>query len=627
MNTQQVEQMTGISRQNIRYYEKEGLLSPKRDEGNGYRIYSREDVEILKRVKMLRMLGMQLDVIRSVLHGEESLEEAVVRQRERLLEHQKQLKAAADMCEKIRRMGEKDLDVDVCLEQMEAMERQGGMFARFRDDYKKAAEWEDKKEFSFYVDANIKTKEEILRSVWEYGQTHGMELQKVHGREEALFLADGQMYRAACLRLRPRERGKEEETKRRALIVCRRCTREKRTGRMRFLQAVHIVLRNIRRQKKRSALQVLVCMAAVCFGMLYQDNIDGSRQQLAELDEIYTVSGEVWNYNGSMNSGLRIAGKYADALRESPYLGEMEEKVDLNAVLLGEQEEVPAQAAGINCLAAGELEPGGVTWEDEGESLDGTWCVMDKTFMEKRGLELGDQVTAEISGYQEDEMAVVLLTVPLCTVKLEIAGYADLAAEDVLCPLSEARQWFDDGGVEYMPSRMRFEIKDAGKLNAFKKEMDEAGFMEVTAGFGATGIYKGNALVVDDRAYVEAARSIEKNIRFLMAFYPLVLALMMVTGYIVSCLVMQDRRMELAVMRALGTGRRRVFLQIFSEHVLMAAAGCACGALVCLAAGTGSPGAFFRVAGAFLLCYSAGACVSLAVAGRFSVIAALMGKE
>ena len=31
---------------------------------------------------------------------------------------------------------------------------------------------------------------------------------------------------------------------------------------------------------------------------------------------------------------------------------------------------------------------------------------------------------------------------PLCTVKLEIAGYADLAAEDVLCPLSEARQWF-----------------------------------------------------------------------------------------------------------------------------------------------------------------------------------------
>ena len=97
MNTQQVEQMTGISRQNIRYYEKEGLLSPKRDEGNGYRIYSREDVEILKRVKMLRMLGMQLDVIRSVLHGEESLEEAVVRQRERLLEHQKQLKAAADL--------------------------------------------------------------------------------------------------------------------------------------------------------------------------------------------------------------------------------------------------------------------------------------------------------------------------------------------------------------------------------------------------------------------------------------------------------------------------------------------------------------------------------------------------
>ena len=38
-NIKEAEALTGISRQNIRYYEKMGLLNPKRDAGNGYRKY------------------------------------------------------------------------------------------------------------------------------------------------------------------------------------------------------------------------------------------------------------------------------------------------------------------------------------------------------------------------------------------------------------------------------------------------------------------------------------------------------------------------------------------------------------------------------------------------------------
>ena len=60
MNTKQVEELVGVSRQNIRYYEKEGLLTPCREQGNSYRDYSQEDVERLKLIKMLRMLDMPL---------------------------------------------------------------------------------------------------------------------------------------------------------------------------------------------------------------------------------------------------------------------------------------------------------------------------------------------------------------------------------------------------------------------------------------------------------------------------------------------------------------------------------------------------------------------------------------
>ena len=39
MNIKEVEERTGISRQNIRYYEKQGLLHPERNLENDYRVY------------------------------------------------------------------------------------------------------------------------------------------------------------------------------------------------------------------------------------------------------------------------------------------------------------------------------------------------------------------------------------------------------------------------------------------------------------------------------------------------------------------------------------------------------------------------------------------------------------
>mgnify|MGYP000694263518 CR=1 FL=1 len=67
MNIKDVEKATGISKQNIRFYEKSGLLHPQRNEENGYREYTDEEIRILKLVKMLRMLDMPIEQIKLVL--------------------------------------------------------------------------------------------------------------------------------------------------------------------------------------------------------------------------------------------------------------------------------------------------------------------------------------------------------------------------------------------------------------------------------------------------------------------------------------------------------------------------------------------------------------------------------
>ncbi|MDE7318096.1 MAG: MerR family transcriptional regulator, partial [Lachnospiraceae bacterium] len=43
MNIQELEKRTGITKQNIRFYERKGLLCPKRNTANNYREYTEED--------------------------------------------------------------------------------------------------------------------------------------------------------------------------------------------------------------------------------------------------------------------------------------------------------------------------------------------------------------------------------------------------------------------------------------------------------------------------------------------------------------------------------------------------------------------------------------------------------
>ena len=53
MTIREIEALSGLPRANIRYYEAEGLITPRRAE-NGYRDYSQADADTLLRIKLLR---------------------------------------------------------------------------------------------------------------------------------------------------------------------------------------------------------------------------------------------------------------------------------------------------------------------------------------------------------------------------------------------------------------------------------------------------------------------------------------------------------------------------------------------------------------------------------------------
>ena len=68
MKIKEVEQRTGVARANIRFYESKGLLRPAR-EGNQYRAYSEDDVETLRKIVLLRRMGLSIADIQAVFDG------------------------------------------------------------------------------------------------------------------------------------------------------------------------------------------------------------------------------------------------------------------------------------------------------------------------------------------------------------------------------------------------------------------------------------------------------------------------------------------------------------------------------------------------------------------------------
>lgn len=72
---------TGLTNRTIRYYGEIGLLKPVKRSRSGYRLYSREELERLQKIRSLKFLGFQLEEIKECLEDPDyDLESIIYRQ-------------------------------------------------------------------------------------------------------------------------------------------------------------------------------------------------------------------------------------------------------------------------------------------------------------------------------------------------------------------------------------------------------------------------------------------------------------------------------------------------------------------------------------------------------------------
>lgn len=101
MKIKEVEARVGMTRANIRYYEKEGLLKTTIRNENNYREYTEEDVEQLQKIKILRLLGIAPADIKLLNADAISMEEIMRKRVEELEREAKQIQDIHRICETI----------------------------------------------------------------------------------------------------------------------------------------------------------------------------------------------------------------------------------------------------------------------------------------------------------------------------------------------------------------------------------------------------------------------------------------------------------------------------------------------------------------------------------------------
>ena len=192
----EVSGLTGISEQNIRYYERQKLLFPKRNQENAYREYSEEDINRLKMIRLFRKLDMPMADIRKLFKGEVTLEDALSAQIQHLEAEKERLEAALAFCRTIHETSLEEMDVDTYLHEMENKEKEGFVFAQFMSDYAAVVRSEMKREFSFMPDTRCDSPEEFTEELLKYAKENKVDLIVTKESMTPRFEIDGIEYRA-----------------------------------------------------------------------------------------------------------------------------------------------------------------------------------------------------------------------------------------------------------------------------------------------------------------------------------------------------------------------------------------------------------------------------------------------
>lgn len=268
---------------------------------------------------------------------------------------------------------------------------------------------------------------------------------------------------------------------------------------------------------------------------------------------------------------------------------------------------------------------------DELLSSDRMECIVDKTIMRRRKWEIGDTVVLKCYYDSADSEYGKRMLAPMGgTVEVKIVGSMTGVTGrngyriDLLLPYDGVLRMYEQYGHPCFADSASFYVKDPLQLNEFKAQMKEIGLGDVVP--TAMDSYHGCVLEVKDNDFIVRATNLRRSIDMLKLFFPVVCALVLMIGYVVSYLSGNSRREEFALMRLQGVKKMKSSLLFLSEQMILVLVGNLIGDVVMVFV-TPSVSLMFAVNGILLLAYLIGSAAAYGRMSRGSVVALLSAQQ
>ena len=398
----------------------------------------------------------------------------------------------------------------------------------------------------------------------------------------------------------------------------------------------------IGRHRVMGLLTILMDILVVVLLHTYMANIANNTGQLCALPDAIPITAYLSNNTGSMRAQIDIPEDVVQGLEDCAYVIDLDLtvrlKAGINRVDPDNWNTLNLFLCGVNRIeAAGGIEEASIVWNTgkDASLFAGTehLCIVSRQLFEKNGWKLGEKIRlCQYYYYRGGRQNKELFMDPLEDVTYEIAGYADIAADmkekngltppDILVPFGAVRASHHRRSIRFVAHSAAFTVSDSLHLNDFKQEMRQLGLHSLTP-LSTNVSCDGDVLNVNDSVFISTATRLRQLIDTAWAFYPVLLVLIVCAGYLVTLLLLQSRRQEMALLRSLGLGRGKCFFLFFWEQFLLIVCGVLAGSLIAVLL-HGNYGGSSALTGCVVgICYIIGNGLALFRLLRVSVMEAL----
>ncbi len=371
--------------------------------------------------------------------------------------------------------------------------------------------------------------------------------------------------------------------------------------------------KRIRRHVGEALLTVLT-VAVIAVLLLGLQRYYSARQ--AKLDAAYEefeIRGTVTNASGSRKTDLDLAAGYIDLVLEggalSPYVKDI--------FVLRQIEAAGISGKAITLFMTNAPEASAYL-EDAFIQYETGWDS--EAF---RGNEPVCLVTDSLLRWVADDGMLTVSTawgeIPMRV----IGSYLSEGEDTVFAAWEPMSALLAENGVAAEAHSMAFTVADNKQLGEAKTALRKY-FVPASRTNKTSNMH---GLVVDDSLFIDTVVVLERGLALMRVVRVLVYVLSIGVSFLIAFLKIRTRKLELAMMRSMGTRSIALYAEVLCEHILMFLLGAVAAYFFAIPLGMLSEQNDLFVVGVFMICYLVGVVLAVAQVTSGNIMQTLKGKE